>query len=97
MGKRKFSENVEQLKKDPKFKDVDFRIDMASEAPNKFVEEEDFIYKIEDGSLTKRYTSISYKTDLLRNLKNFDIIRLYCPQSSLMEEIMASINSLPWK
>lgn len=90
--KRKFFDMVEQLKKDSKFKDVDFRKDMASDAPNKFVEEEeDFIYKIEDRSLTKRYTSISYKTDLLKNLKNFDIIRLYCPQSSLMEEIMASI------
>ncbi len=90
--KSKFFDMVDKLKKDSKFKDVDFRIDMASDAPNKFVEEEeDFIYKIEDRGLTKRYKSISYKTDLLRNLKKFDIIRLYCPQSSLMEEIMASI------
>ncbi len=96
--KSKFHENFEQLKKESKFKDIDFRIDMATEAPNKFVEgEEDFIYRIEDGDAHNRYSSINYKTDLLKNLKNFDILRLYCPESPVIGEIKAYVRNMSWK
>jgi HD superfamily phosphohydrolase len=96
--KDKFKENVDKLKSEPRFKDIDFRIDSASEAPNKFLEEEeDFIYKTEDAGSDTRYTSISYKTDLLRNLKKFDILRLYCQESSIMNEIKEYIRGMSWK
>ena len=94
----KFRENFEHLKKESKFKDIDFRIDMDSEAPNKFVEgEEDFIYRIEDDDAHNRYSSINYKTDLLKNLKNFKILRLYCPESPIIDDIKAYIKNMSWK
>jgi len=93
----KFYENVEKLKDIPEFKDIDFRIDRASEAPNKFLEEEeDFIYKIEDGDVSDPYKSISYKTDILKNLRKFEILRLYCPESSTINEIKTHIRNMRW-
>ena len=94
----KFRENFEYLKKESRFKDIDFRLDMASDAPNRFAEEEeDFIYRIEDNNTQNRYSSISYKTDLLRNLKNLQILRLYCPDSPIIGEIKSYLNSMSWK
>jgi len=93
--KRKFDENVYELKN--RFKGIDFRTDVASEAPNKFSEEEgDFIYRIEDGDVSDRYKSISYKTDILKNLKKFEILRLYCPESSTINEIKTHIRNMRW-
>jgi HD superfamily phosphohydrolase len=95
--KKKFYENVEKMKDVLKFKDIDFRIDRASEAPNKFLEEEeDFIYRIEDGDVSDRYKSISYKTDILKNLRKFEILRLYCPESPTIDEIKTYIKNMRW-
>lgn len=95
--KKKFYENVEKLKGVPKFKDIDFRIDSASETPNKFLEEEeDFIYRMEDGDVSDRYKSISYKTDILKNLGKFEILRLYCPESPTINEIKTHIRKMRW-
>jgi HD superfamily phosphohydrolase len=96
--KEKFYENAEHLRNDSKFKDIDFRIDVASEAPNKFAEEgEDFIYKVEDESVPPRYKNINYKTDLLKNLGKFDILRLYCPDSPILEEIKSHLRTMQWE
>lgn len=96
--KNKFHENFKHLKSESKYKDIDFRIDTASEAPNKFVEgEEDFIYKKEDGDVSDPYSNINYKTDLLKNLKNFDILRLYCPESTAIDQIKAHVKKMKWK
>jgi hypothetical protein len=95
--KEKFYENVEKLKSEPGFKDIDFRTDSAYDAPNKFSEEEeDFIYKIEDGDVSDRYRSISYKTDILKNLRKFEILRLYCPESATINEIKTHIRNMRW-
>ena len=96
--KNKFYENVEDLKKDSRFKGIDFRIDVASDAPNKFAEGgEDFIYRIEDEGTPPRYTNINYKTDLLRNLGKFDILRLYCPDLPILEEIKSQLKTMRWE